>query len=61
MKKFRVTATMFTYLETEIEARDQDHALEIASEMDGGEFSEIPNSGDWDLCEAFEIEGEDNA
>ena len=51
MKKFRVIAVMTTYLETEIEANDVDEAYEIAEDLDGGEFTPIKDSGDWEIYE----------
>lgn len=46
---------MTTYLETEIEVEDEDQAWEAALNMDGGDFREIPNSGDWYVTDCFEI------
>lgn len=51
MKKFKVVATMTTYLTTEIEAEDVDQAYDIAHDLDGGEFTEIPHMGDWEIYE----------
>ena len=55
MKTYKITATMTTYLETEIEAEDQDQAWETAVNMDGDAFTEIPNSGGWDVTDVIEI------
>ena len=39
-KKFRVCATMTSYLYIDVEAKDEDEAYDIASDTDGGEFIE---------------------
>lgn len=50
MPKFRVTATMYTYLETVVEAENSAEAYRIAKEeMDGADFTECPKSGDWGI------------
>lgn len=56
MKTYKIKVTMTTYLETEIEVEDPDQAWDIALNMDGSEFREIPNSGDWYVTDCFEIE-----
>lgn len=50
-KKFKVVATMTTYLTAEIEAEDVDQAYEIAHDLDGGQFTPIPDTGDWEIYE----------
>ena len=51
MPKYRVLATMTTDLFLELEAEDLNAAKKMAREACGSEFTEIPNSGDWDLYE----------
>ena len=46
---------MTTHLEAEIEVEDEDQAWQAALNMDGGDFREIPNSGDWYVTDCFEI------
>ena len=48
MPKYKVTAVMRTYLETEIEAADLDAAIEQAKELDGGNFKEQKDGKDWE-------------
>lgn len=55
-KKYRVVATMHTHLECEIEAENEEDALEIAKSKDGSEFSEIGDNGDWYINDVFEID-----
>lgn len=57
MKKYKVTATMYVDLSTEIEARDEDHAWEIALATDGGDFVE-DGQGDWNIDQVILIEGD---
>jgi len=55
MKTYKIRVAMTTYLETEIEVEDEDQAWEAALNMDGGDFREIPNSGDSYVTDCFEI------
>jgi len=55
-KKFTVTAQMITMLTTEIEAESLEEAQRIADVADGGDFIEIPNSGDWSIYDVSEKE-----
>jgi len=53
MAKFKVYATMTTFLSKVIEANDENDALEKAEEMDGGDFTEDnPMAGGWDITHA---------
>lgn len=54
LKTYKIQATMTTYLETEIEAADQDQAWETALNMDGSMFKEMPNCGGWDVTAVIE-------
>lgn len=49
MPKFRALATMTTYAEIIIDAKDADEAYEIADNLDGGEFAEIAGEGGWTI------------
>lgn len=55
MKTYKIKVAMTTYLETEVEVEDEDQAWQAALSMDGGDFREIPNSGDWYVTDCFEI------
>lgn len=55
MKTYKIRVTMTTYLETEIEAEDQDQAWETALNMDGDAFTEVPHSGGWEVTDAIEL------
>ena len=54
MKKYKVMARYSTFLETELEAEDIQQALDIAREMDGGEFKETV-LGEWTIDDIKEI------
>ena len=49
MKKYRAIAKMQTILYLDFEAKDDDKAFQIAKDADGGDFTEIPNSGSWEI------------
>lgn len=49
LQEFEVIATMTTKLKTVIKAKNLSEAEELAEDLDGGEFDEIPNSGGWFL------------
>ena len=51
MKKYRVPATMLTYLYLEVSAESAEEALAIAKKTDGAEFLAEDNSGGWELGE----------
>jgi len=56
MKKYKVPATMYTYLYLEVSAESADEALAIARETDGAEFISEDGSGEWELGEPAQIE-----
>lgn len=60
MPKFKVTATMYTDLETVIEAKNEEEAYQIAQQLDGAEFTEQPNSGDWQIGDVIKLEEDQN-
>ena len=55
MKKYLVIATMYTKLEAIIEAESIEQAQEIAEDTDGGQFTEVPHAGDWEIYSIKEI------
>jgi len=49
-KKFRVLATITSYLYLDVEAYDKDDAYDIAVDTDGGDFiEEDAFNGGWDV------------
>ena len=54
MKKFKVTASFSTVCHVFIDAEDMDEALEIARDMDGGQF-EPGAMDDWFIENAEEV------
>jgi len=56
MKTYKVTACYFTYCTAEVEAENEDQAYQIAREMDGGDFKESNELGDWHINDIQEIE-----
>lgn len=55
MKRFKVTAITRTMLTVEIEAENEDAALQIAKDTDGGDFEESHGEGSWDIESAVEL------
>lgn len=55
MKTYQVKVESSVILTAEIEASSQEIAEEIAHEMDGSEFEELANSGEWNVYEVSEI------
>jgi hypothetical protein len=49
MKTYRVTASYRTFCTVEIEAEDQDHAYDIAKELDGSVFESTIDPDDWHI------------
>lgn len=64
MKKFKVIASYLTFVQIEIEAKNEDQAWEIARDKDGGEFE--PMGGrfaelqDWHISSVQEVKGAAN-
>ena len=56
MNKYKVFAKMSTYLYVYVDANSNDEAMEIARDMDGGEFipcdQGIVADGGWEIVEA---------
>jgi hypothetical protein len=53
MKTFKVHASYTTYLSATVEANTLEEALDLAREMDGGDFKDT-GFGDWNIDEIFE-------
>ena len=56
MPTFYIKASMTTYLETTIEADDENDAWLKANNMDGGDFKAIDDDGGWDIVAVDEIQ-----
>ena len=54
--KYKIRATMYTYLEAEVEAEDEQHAWELGNDLDGDMFSEVPFTGGWDITDVVKME-----
>jgi hypothetical protein len=52
-KKFKVHASYITYLDATVEAETMEEAIQLAREMDGGDFKDT-GLGDWNIDEVFE-------
>lgn len=57
MKKYRVVSSQLVYHVTEIEAEDEEQALEIAWE-DNCDWKEF-QLGDWEIDDVREVKNED--
>jgi len=60
MPKYRVTATMSIDLFTFIEAPNELEAWDIARELDGGQFKEEKQGGDWSIDGVYLVEESEN-
>lgn len=60
MKKFKVTATIYTDVFIEVYAEDEDAAYEEARNADGGDWTEENDgmSGDFRIDNIYELEDE---
>ena len=58
MKTFKVTACYFTYCTATVEAESEEQAYELAREMDGGDFKQSGELGDWHINDIQELETE---
>ena len=61
MKTYKAYATISYDLVCEFEVEDGEDAWDIAQQLDGGMFKEIPMSGDWKVFEVDLIEENANA
>jgi hypothetical protein len=57
VEEFRVFATMTTTLCVNVYAVSQNNAMSIAKEIDGGEFVEVEELGEWNIYNATPVEG----
>lgn len=57
MKKYRAIATYTVWVETTIEAENEDDAWDIALEMDGGDFERMRGDelSDWHINDITEV------
>ena len=53
MAKYRVWAEMITDCYVEVEAESEEDAMNIAEDIDGGDF--VIDDGDWKITHADEI------
>ena len=56
MNTYLVKAKMTTYLLIEVMAENEQEAWEIAEDTDGGDFTEIPYTGGWDITDVSLLE-----
>jgi len=54
MKTYKVLASYTSYVYADITAENADEAYEIATQMDGGEFT-ADNTGDWNIDQVIEV------
>jgi hypothetical protein len=59
MKTYKAYATITYELEYTFELEDDEDAWDYAKDLDGGDFEEIPNSGEWNIYEVVEIDTKD--
>ena len=55
MKTYRVVACYYTYCTTTVQANSEEEAEEIAQEMDGGDFKQSGELGDWHINDVTEV------
>ena len=56
LKQFRVSAEVTTICYTDVDAYDEDHAMELADEIDGGNFiTNDKDNGNFSIYQAKEI------
>ena len=55
MKHYIAYATMSVDLMCEFEVEDDQDPWEVARSIDGGDFTEIQDSGDWELYDVKEM------
>jgi hypothetical protein len=56
MKKWKVYAQSVTAYEIEVVAENKYEAMDMADEIDGGQWVEIPGDGDWNPISAEEVQ-----
>lgn len=55
MKTYKITACYYTYVTAEVEAETEEQAYEMAREMDGGDFKQSGELGDWHINDVIEV------
>jgi hypothetical protein len=58
MKTYKAYATITYDLEYTFELEDDEDAWDYARDLDGGEFKEIPDTGEWNIYEVEEVKNE---
>jgi hypothetical protein len=56
MKKYKAYATISYDLVCEFEVEDGEDPWDVARDLDGGDFKEMDDSGDWHIYEVEEKE-----
>jgi hypothetical protein len=55
MPKFRVHASYKTFVTVDIDAENRENAYDIALKLDGADFTDTGNFGDWNIDDLVEI------
>jgi hypothetical protein len=55
MKTYTAYATITYELKYTFELEDDEDAWDYARDLDGGEFKEIPDTGEWHIYEVEEV------
>jgi 5-methylcytosine-specific restriction endonuclease McrBC GTP-binding regulatory subunit McrB len=55
MKTYKVTVSYVSYCHAEIEADSIDEAIELARNMDGGDFIPAQDNDDWSIEDVYEV------
>jgi hypothetical protein len=55
MKTYKVTACYYTYCTALVKADTEEAAYEIARDMDGGDFKQSNELGDWHINSVDEV------
>ena len=55
MKTYKVTACYYSYCTTTVQANSEEEAEDIAREMDGGDFKQSGELGDWHINDVTEV------
>jgi hypothetical protein len=55
VKTYKVTACYYTYCTAIVEAETEEAAYEMARDMDGGDFKQSNELGDWHIKSVDEV------
>lgn len=55
MKIYKITASYVTYCTAFVEAENEELAYEMANEMDGGDFKQNGELGNWEIENVIEV------